>query len=238
MKIRHLSFISMLATLGVLMGAANANAASFRLLNGFTDTDFQTQIANGDFTELFVAESRMGNNQTNGDRELGINTATGTPVAQGQRVWSSGQAVNFVLEYTGSVVNYTVGGQLLSSTAFSGPVTDIFLRTRAAANSSLSLTNLVFNGQAFSDLGSAGAGGNSDVDYLQISKLSAPFTLTGTSTMTWTGAAPRSSQMAYQIKVGTSPNASVPEPGTVLALTVGAGAFSVIKRKRDLNEDA
>lgn len=239
MKLSQLLLSATLASLGAIsLLTPQSYAASFKTLDGFTDSDFGQLINDGDFTELFVAESRIGNNQVSGDRELGINTKTGSPVAQGQRKWNNGEAVDFTLEYTGNVVNYTVGGQLLSSTAFSGPVTDIFLRTRTTDDASMSLTDLVLDGMAIDDLVSStlGTGDNSDVDYLQIGDLSGPFTLAGKSMMTWTEDTDKlnGSQLAYQIKVGTTPETTtVPEPSAILALSLGAGVFGMMKQKRD-----
>lgn len=56
--------------------------------------------------------------------------------------------------------------------------------------------------------------------------------------MSWLGEAPTQSRLAYQIKVGTSKDGSVqpedvPEPGTVLALVVGAGALGLTRRRRE-----
>jgi hypothetical protein len=115
--------------------------------------------------------------------------------------------------------------------------TDIFIRTEAAkSNSSISIDNLVLNGVAIDDRASAGA--NTPLDILRISDVASSFTLTGRSTMSWIGdpqnpvdgTAPHQSQLAYQIKVGTtSPTnpTSVPEPTLTLALlafvTFGAG---------------
>lgn len=222
-----------LAALGLGMFSIPATANAFTLVDrsGFTDTQFNQMRTDGLFTELFVAESRIGNNSTsNAERELGINTDTGTPVATGDRTWTNGGLVDFVLEYTGSVVNYTVGGQLLSSTAFSGPVTDIFLRTRAAADSTIALSNLVFDGVGISGLSSTGIG-NSDVDYLQIAGISTPFTLSGKSLMSWTATQPLRSNLAYQIKVGTTPT-SIPEPATVTALLLAGSLILGSKRQQ------
>lgn len=245
MKLNKIVFSVVLATLGLVSLPSAAKAFTLTNSPSFTDTEFGTMLSTGEFTELFVAESRMGNNGLSGDRELGINDATFAPVAQGQRTWTSGTPVDFILEYTGNLVNYIVGGQTLSSTAFSGPVTDIFLRTRAATRkdaggnilhqSSMALTNLLLNGVGLGSLLSStyDSALNSDVDYLRVSGLTGPFTLTGKSIMSWTGTKPTGSNLAYQIKVGTSPQSeSVPEPGTILALTLGAGAMTVSKRKR------
>ncbi len=226
-----------LATVAIAAFSTSAQAISFTPLS-IADTEFNALRADGSFTELFVAESRIGNNGTggNGEREFGINTDTGLPVAAGHRNWGdgSGSPVDFILEYADNLVKYTVGGVVLSSTQFSGPVTDIFLRTKSVADSrtttsTMSLTNLLLDGfGAISDLVSTGL----DVDYLQISGLTGPFTLRGTSTMSWTGTAPNRSHLAYQIKVGTSPQQSVPEPSVVFSLLLGAGVFGTLSKKR------
>ncbi|WP_414579219.1 choice-of-anchor W domain-containing protein [Anabaena sp. CCY 9402-a] len=220
-----------LTTISLFLAANPAQAFTLVDRSGFTDGDFNNLLSNGEFTELFVAEGRIGNNSLNGDRELGINTSTGLPVASGQRVWGNGTPVNFTLEYTGTQVNYTVNGELLSSNAFTSVVDNIFLRTRAADDSSITLSNLVFNGTAIGqNLLSSVSGAGSDIDYLQISDISSPFTLTGEILMTWTGTIPRNSRLAYQLKVGSTK--SIPEPGAVGAMfLVGVAAVGYSKRK-------
>ena len=235
-NLRSAFFTLAVLSLGVVSVPTSVNAFTIVDRTGFTDTEFRGLLEQELFDELFVAESRIGNNSsTGGEREIGINQDVnlgGLPVVQGQRTWQNGGWVDFMLEYTGSLVNYTVGGQLFSTNAFSGPVTDIFLRTRAADKSTMALSNLFFNGVGIGNLFSSGSG-SSDIDYLQISKISTPFTLTGKSLMSWTGTRPNNSALAYQIKVGTTPQPeSVPEPGTVGAL-LAAGVLSVgLKRKQ------
>ncbi len=229
-----------LAVAGVGMFSVPTAANAFNLVDrtGFTDTQFNQMRTDGLFTELFVAESRTG--LPNGaERQLGINDASGNPDKAGYINWQKDGLVDFSLEYTGSLVKYTVGGQLLSSTAFSGLATDIFLRTRAADNSTMAMSDLVFNGVGISSLSSLGTGGNSDVDYLQLSGISTPFTLTGKSMMSWTSAsAPLRSNLAYQIKVGTTPQTqSVPEPGTVGAIALtGLLALGSKKQQKAVKE--
>lgn len=234
-NLRSAFFTLAVVSLGAVAVPTAANAFTVVDRTGFTDTQFRGLLEQGLFDELFVAESRIGNNGgTGGEREIGINEDVnlgGLPVAQGQLTWGNGNLVDFILEYTGSVVNYTVGGKLLTTNAFSGSVTDIFLRTRAADKSTMALSNLFFNGVGIGDLLSFGSG-SSDVDYLQISDITAPFTLTGKSLMSWTDTRPNNSALAYQIKVGTTPQAeSVPEPGTVGAL-LAAGVLSVGLKKK------
>lgn len=232
--IHHLVSALGLATVATAAISTTAQAISFTPLS-ISDAEFNAMRANGSFTELFVAESRIGNNGFGGneEREFGINTDTGANVAAGQRVWTNGGAVDFVLEYANNLVNYIVDGVTLSSTQFSGPATDIFLRTKSVVNttttnSSMSLTNLFLDGfGAISDLVSNG----NDVDYLRISGLTGPFTLRGTSIMAWSGETPSRSNLAYQLKVGTSPQQSVPEPSVVFGLLLGASVFGKLRRQ-------
>ncbi len=235
-NLRNAFFTLAVVGLGAVSVPKAADAFTVIDRTGFTDTDFNNLRATGQFTELFVAESRIGNASLDpSEREFGINDASGTPVAAGDFSWGNNQPIDFVLEYTGSLVNYIVGGKTIGSSAFSGSVTDIFFRTKSVADSTMALSNLVFEGLGISNLSSSG----DDVDYLQISNITAPFTLTGSSLMLWsfTGAPPMRSNLAYQIKVGTStPVESVPEPGTVGAL-LAAGVLSVgLKKKQKVVE--
>lgn len=221
-----------LATLGLFVAPHSAKALTLVNQTGFTDTDFENLINQGQFNELFVAEGRIGDLGGTATYELSINEDVkkgANPVQQQQYAWENNKPVDFSLEYTGSTVNYTVDGKLLSSNAFNGPVNDIFIRTFASNNSVASLTNLAFNGEGIGDLLSSSLGIGSDVDYLRIREISDPFVITGKTSLFWTGATPpRNSQLAYQIKVGgSSSSTSVPEPGTVgaifLATVAGVG---------------
>ncbi|HAG83097.1 MAG TPA: PEP-CTERM sorting domain-containing protein [Cyanobacteria bacterium UBA12227] len=242
MKTHKILSIIGLATLGLSFTPSFASAATITRLSNFTDQQFRDLLNSGDFTELFVAEGRMGNNQLNGDWELGIWDARTNPftiVDQDNFVWASGKTEDFTLEYTGSTVNYTVGGVLLSSNAFGSSVNDIYIRTRETETSNIRIDSLFFEGE---DLGTGAISEPGDldsdrVDYLRISDISKPFTLTGKVTMSWTGTQPRGSNLAYQIKVGPTNNRDVPEPGTVGALLLtGIAAMGCRKTKRTVDD--
>lgn len=230
-------FAVILAAIGLTLAPKEANAFTLVNRTDFTDIDFESLRTQGQFTELFVAESRMGDTgvQSRNEQEIGILGDTKgqgfTPVVKGDRTWVSGQILDFVLEYTGSQVTYSVDSQTLSSSAFSGGASDIFLRTFAKPNGSKStLSDLVFNGTSIGSLQSI-ATTSIDTDYLQISNISTPFKLTGKTSFTWTGSTPQRSNLAYQIKVGNSPTQSVPEPGMVAAIFVAGAASAINKRK-------
>ncbi|MGB3654926.1 MAG: PEP-CTERM sorting domain-containing protein [Rivularia sp. (in: cyanobacteria)] len=231
-----------ITTLGLFMVTDSAQAFTLVDRTDFDDTAFELQRTNGDFTELFVAEGRIGNNKGDGERELGLNTATGANVEAGNLVWGDGSdnvnEYNFSLKYDGSKVTYELGGQTLSSTEFSGSANSIFLRTFAQKDKDnnsknfVTLEDLIFNGKSIGSLSSLG-GESKDVDYLQLKDISSPFTLTGKTSMKWTGKNPMRSNLAFQIKVGNSPSpTSVPEPGTIGAIFVTGMAGFALKKKK------
>ena len=234
-----------LATTGLAVTATSAQAFQIVNRSGLTDTQFNDLIKTGQFTEKFVAESRIGNKATNGTHEVGILDASRglLPDKTAQKAWVSGQEVAFELKYDGSTVEYIVGGQKLSSTKFTGPITDFFLRTRAAQGDSqtngsqLPLKNLKLtnNGHTrnLDPLMSEGSKTQSDVDYMQVSNLRGAFTLTGTSVMNWTFTRTQNSQLAYQIKVGTTPPKEIPEPMALGALAIAG--IAIYRSKRQLS---
>lgn len=215
---------------GICLTQAAGVASAFSVSTvPLTDTEFNAFLLSDEFTELFVAESRGGdNNGTAGDREIGINQPlipngqgglTGGlpfPGAQQQRTWVSGQAVAFSLSFDAinDVVTYTVGNDTLTATTDSFDPNGIFLRTMALGQNSssgakITLHNLMLddgNGfQALPDLISATSDNTRDTNYMQISGLNASFTLTGEEILEWTGSFPRGSRLATQVKLGAGP---------------------------------
>ncbi len=102
----------------------------------------------------------------------------------------------------------------------------------------MTLSHLVFNdltnpGSKFTidSLSSSGTSSGPDTNYIEISDISAPFEITGTALLSWTGPEPTRSNLAYQIKVGNfySPSQQVPEPGTLGAILL-TGIAGVVQR--------
>ncbi|MDY7013713.1 MAG: choice-of-anchor W domain-containing protein [Cyanobacteriota bacterium] len=209
-----------IATLGVVASATTASAVSFMTLPGFGDADFNDLLDSGTM-EPWAVESRIANNGPSGDQELQIidEPSNGfNVIEQGQRVWPNGVGVDFMLEFDGSLLTYTVGGQELSTTAFGGqhPIDELFFRARSTETSSLSLTNLMVDGFAIPDLV---AEAPDTVTYLKVSDFGGTFKVSGTSTFSWTGDRPRGSQLAYQIKATVDKD--IPEPATLSLLSLG-----------------
>jgi hypothetical protein len=229
------TIVPAIVLVGATIGATSAQAAQL-VAAPADDIAFNQLISSGQFAEKFVTSGRIGNNNaTNGDYEMGILRPNQTVAASTQNAWSKGTPMLFSLEYDGTTVKYTVGNKVISSTEFTGNATDLFMRTRTTKDSSVTLSNLSFTDTAgtmsVANISSAGDGTNGDLDYLRLGKIKGAFTLTGTSTMNWTGTtAPRGSSLIYQFKVGNS--TSVPEPATVGALTIVAGAIAARRRNR------
>ncbi len=198
---------------------AGANAAfTWSYLAG-GDAAFNELTLNGTL-ERTVTEGRIGNNALSGTWETAIwkQGGVGTPQSQAQFAWGNGQATAFSIVYDGaSTITYTVGQTAISWDAIEGPFTDIFIRTRSAADSSVLLSSLDFDGNAIGDLSSSG---NGDVNYIRIGNGGAnfgAFAITGLSTFEW-GALPSNSALAYQFKFSNV----IPGPGA-LALLALAG---------------
>lgn len=251
-------------TIGLLSLPSTASAFTLKYAPDYTDSQFESLISSGDYREEFVVQSQIGNNAVtgqnplSGDTELHIfdavysnNSApysrTLPGVASSNYGFTSGQAVDFMLQVTGAQVTYTVGNQVLTNSNFTAPFTDLFLRTRAD-NGSMLLSDLKLNGQSIDGL----ASNSSDtLKYLTIGGIQGDFTLSGKSTMTFTKApfaeATRGARVAYQIKAGRlsdtarttifgeTPNtetSKVPEPGTVAALLLTGAVIAVSNKKK------
>ena len=256
------AFFALAATsLGLVSLPATANAFTIRYAPEYTDSQFESLISSGDYREEFVVQSQIGNNAVQGEnprsgqKELHIFDAVYSnnsapfsrslpDVAASDYGFTSGQAVDFILQVTGSQVTYTVGNQVLTSSSFTAPFTDLFLRTRAD-NGSMLISDLSLNGQSINALES---NSSDTLKYIMIGGLTGNFTLTGKSTMTFTQApfaeATRGARVAYQIKAGRltdsarktifgqTPSSSVPEPSAIAALLVTGGFVAAFHKKK------
>ena len=217
-----------LATAGLSLVSGVASAATVTSLPDLTKEQFNELINRGEFTELFVAEGRIGRDGTRGDWELGILNPNNSllPDQQEQFAWEKGTTYDFTLNYDGSMVNYSVGDTLLTSQAFSGSIDTIYIRTKDTTNSNVRIDSLVFNDEA---LDAVSEPIDDEEDYLKISDISEEFTLQGKVNFSWTGTQPTRSNLAYQIKVGTSE--PVPEPLTILGSGVALGFGALLKKE-------
>ncbi|MCK4773706.1 MAG: hypothetical protein KAT30_02930 [Candidatus Krumholzibacteria bacterium] len=156
---------------------------------------------------LFVGEGRIGDGWGAATFEIDLGGDTGNPSTTAQYGWTNGTSVPWTLAYDHLTdeISFTVDGvRLYYTTPLSG-FSNIFVRTRAVnSGTDIVVDNLVLDAEAVGDV--SGADGDvTGLDILWISgeTLANGFTLTGNTTMSWTGDPPNQSRLAFQIKVGT-----------------------------------
>ena len=192
-----------LCTFSIALFLAAPAAATLTVQHLASDTDMLALL--GD--TLYVAEGRIGNNALNGDFEIDLGGSTAAPEQTAQYVWPNGTPVSWSLVYNHltNQVTFTVDGEVLSWTSSLSGYTDIFVRTRAVdSGSDITVDNMTLDADAVGDA-SVADGDASGLDILWIGggTLADGFTLTGDATLSWTGATPQHSRLAFQIKVGT-----------------------------------
>ena len=188
-------------------------------------------------TPAWAAESRIGGQST---YEIDIHDADWN-VTQNEFNWVNGAEYNFSLTFDGSQLIYDVAGVSVTQTVSQNNFSDLLIRTTARqTGDSAEVKNLFLNDVAVSETSFFGCEDASGCDYwnssqyLQISDLSGPFTLTGTSVFSWEGERPTQSKLAYQIKLVEGDDSQpVPEPASILGLGVIAGCASQLKRRRN-----
>ncbi len=186
----------------------------------------------------FVAESRFGDRGGAAEKEFKIfDHQNNGDLDENHFNWQNGVAYDFSLEYTDLGWTYKLfesGVEKLSVTEeFTAAFSDIFIRTRAGQGMSMVVDQLFLDGVAVGDRSAVeDVKGDFGVDYLQISDVSEPFKLTGTSTMSWTGAQNRlKSALAYQIKVVNLKDPQpIPEPTLLVGL--GMSLLGVVRLRR------
>ena len=152
---------------------------------------------------IFVAEGRIGDLGGAATFELDLGQSTAAPYTTAQYPWVSGAVEPFTLTYdcgTG-LVTFVLGGKTLTYVTPFPMFGDIFIRTRAVdADRSVIVQNLVLDGENVGDVSSA-VGPGLDILWISGGVLSDGFTLTGAATLSWVGAPPTQSRLAFQIKV-------------------------------------
>ena len=99
---------------------------------------------------------------------------------------------------------FTVDDVVLSYVTPLSGFTEVFLRTRAVnADSDILVDDVVLDGETVGDVSHAVGSDGLDILWISGGLLLDGFTLTGSTTMTWTGSPPTGSRLAFQIKVGT-----------------------------------
>ena len=194
MKLAKTSTLIVLA-IAVLSGAASALTTQHIA----TDAEMLALISD----TLFVAEGRIGDLGGAATFELDLGPDTGHPAQQANYAWVSGRLEPFTLTYDSAtkVVTFTLGGHTLTYVTPYMQFGDMFVRTRAYnVGTSVVVNDLVLNGVNVGDQSSA-TGEGLDILWISEHAIANGFTLTGTAVLSWTGAPPTQSRLAFQIKV-------------------------------------
>jgi len=153
---------------------------------------------------LFVGEGRIGDGWSAATFEIDLGGDTGSPASTAQYGWPNGSAVSWTLTYdhTTDLVTFTVDGITLNYTTPLDGFSDIFVRTRAVnLESEILVDDMVLDGEAVGDQSNA-VGDGLDILWISGGTLFDGFTMTGRTTMSWTGDIPTQSRLAFQLKVG------------------------------------
>lgn len=153
---------------------------------------------------MFVSEGRIGDLGGAATFELDLGQDTGAPFVTAQYDWQSGVTEPFSISYDAgtSMVTFILGGVTLTYTTPWFDFDQVFVRTRAVnEGSSVTVSDIVIDGESVMDQSQA-TGNGLDNLWIQGAILNDGFTLTGNAVLTWTGAAPTQSRLAFQIKVG------------------------------------
>lgn len=258
LAVPHSAQAASFAPLADLTGDGMFNDADYKIFANGSDKTFTSKYvfesrAGNNNSEAGIWEAGAFESTYKAD-----GTYDNTIIAGSQRgrTWTKNALVDFSLQYTGSQLIYKLGAQEIKIDVdfTKGAITDLMIRTAAGlrtntskptdkaqntTSSLVSLSNLSFGGattaslQSSFDRSSVTPQVNRDVDYLRVTGLNnQAFTLTGQMAMDWTDAMPTNSNLAMQIKVGSTPR-TVPEPGAIGALLlVGGAVLRLGKRKQ------
>lgn len=195
--------VTSLAAVALAVAAILPAAAGAALVTSHLGSDDELFALSPTFD--FIAEGRIGDLGGAATFEVDLGPDTAHPYATAQYAWGSGVSEPFTLAYDPVAGNasFVLGGRALVFPTLLG-ANELFVRTRAInPGSAVSVTDLVLDGQAVGDLSQAVADGL-DILRIQGGTLVDGFVLTGTAVLSWTGAPPTQSRLAFQVKVGTS----------------------------------
>lgn len=153
---------------------------------------------------LVVGEGRIGHGLGTATFEADLGGDTGNPPTTAQYDWPNGTAVPWTLTYdhVTNLITFVVDDVTLTYPAPLEGFTDIFVRARAVNVDSDRLVNdLILESGT---LGDASREAGNGLGILRISGVTPRdgFTISGRTTMSWTGATPNQPCLAFQIEVG------------------------------------
>ena len=163
-----------------------------------SDTLFGTVISDS----AFVAEGRIGDLGGAATFELDLGASTAAPAVTAQFAWGNGTAYPFSLQFDhfSGAATFTVDGQTLGYVSDYTVFDALFIRTRAVdAGTFVGVYDMVLDGITVPGASVESGPGGLKIMQIYGAPLQDGFTLTGTVKMSWEGAAPLNSRLAFQI---------------------------------------
>jgi hypothetical protein len=156
---------------------------------------------------VFVSEGRIGDRGGTATFELDLGQSTGSPVQTADYDWQNGVPEPFTLVYDSadSLVTFSLGGVTLYYNTLYQDFDAVFVRTRAVdGGAAMVVDDLMLNGEVVNDQSSTAGPNGLDILLIYGVPIGDGFTLEGVATLSWTGAPPTQSRLAFQIKVARS----------------------------------
>jgi len=241
-----------------VVGNVGDDAAFATYMNGFPGFNLPV-----DYTqEVFAAQARIGNNQTNGTNEIGLhrnNPADATPptnsspevptVGDANLVWGTAGGGNATFKLELKRLGITISFRLFQGSPLS-PTTTYYaaefddsnaanvslldFRTAATASSTISLTNLILTQGSTTTTGFDSTTSGTVRQNVVVKDLIGDFVLAGDTTLNWTGSAPTNSGLSWQIKAFRGlPSADSAVPEPgTIGMALSGAAMILLARRR------
>ncbi len=233
MKIKQLTHLTGSLVVVAAMAIGTAGSASAAFIEYGNDAEF---LASG-FNKVGGVNLRWGDSPANGDWEFSVVNGNDLPQDQKQVNWGDAAFPSLSAMFSDNSIaaelelNQNIDISSIWAPGALGSFNTILFRAKADDGQSAILTNIVVNGD--SSTLSGGLSGDADAQYVGIS-MNDFFSDATSLSFDFTGGGPGSdgSVPGIQVKFGYLPPASVPEPGTLGLLALGAFGLVGASRKR------
>ena len=212
-----------LTAAAVMTFCAAGSAHATTIFSYASDAEF---LASG-FSKVAGVNVRWGNGDTNGDWEFSVVDGNDSPQDQQLVRWSDHgiPELNVDFDDQGILADLdSTSGDIAESSwlANLGGYNTVLIR--AKSTDSLNLVDILVNGNSLGSLS-----GDSDAEYVGIS---VEDFISGSLSLSFTADPGSGSDPGLQVKFGSLPPASVPEPGSLGLLALGAAGIVAGSRRR------